>query len=152
MTRAMTLLEVVISLTLLGGVVAGAVSWMTFSAATASELGAQVNWEHAARATLELIEDDLLCGDFPPASAHITVDDGTLTIATRDRLGPCTHEYELSNQTIRVRRQSPRGTVSSRLLLDQIERFEIELDEESILSVNILGEDGRAASRHWSVP
>jgi hypothetical protein len=111
--------------------------------------------DHAHRlATIDLVQDDLLCTDplVEKDADRVTVAGSTLEIATRDRLGPCSHRFELADGFLTLRRESTKGTTTTRTILDRVSRFEAQLLEETHVTVTIVGTDGVELTRTWSVP
>lgn len=67
MSRGHTLLELMVALALLVSLAVGAVGWTQTALRAGDAASKRLRWEAAARATLDLIGDDLATGDFPIA-------------------------------------------------------------------------------------
>lgn len=150
MSRGMSLLEVTIAVALLAGLVVAATGWTTMSASMSKRLSAEAGWALAASATLDLIQDDLLCGDptITPIEERVVVETGRLIIVTRDELGACTHTYELEDDGLVLQRHPSNAVIETRRLLHGAERFEAQVDE-GVLTVTIHRAGGAQAQRSW---
>lgn len=154
MSRGMSLLEVTIAVALLAGLVVAATGWTTMSASMSKRLSAEAGWALAASATLDLIQDDLLCGDptITPIDERVVVETGRLIIVTRDALGACIHTFELDDDVLVFRRHPSNSGQEVRRLLDDVARFASQVDDERVLTVTLQRADDVPIQRSWSLP
>lgn len=147
-SRGLTLIELLASLTLLSALALGVAAWTDVSAQLTVETVQPIRWDLSARNVLSLIRDDLATGDMSTSdhrrstgTHRVTIDEaGTLVIHTRARTsgnathqlsGPCTHEYrfnhDLRTLTLVTQPEHASGSTGSRLLLDDVHHWKCEL-------------------------
>lgn len=123
MRPAMTILEVLVSLTLLGVLAVASLAWISSTQRGLAETSTRANWSRAAEHTLRLLHDELVTGDFREV-ADLTVrieggDSGdSISFRTRlDGIGPATVTYSYHEIDRTLVRSTPGST---RILLGDI--------------------------------
>ncbi len=159
MNRAMTLIEMLAAITLLGLVVLAMTGWMQTASRTAAAIAPSLRWEWAAVAVLEQVHLDLATGDLEqnPNNQRVQIVRDELVIRTRDS-GPARHRYEFDEQSGRLRlvresdEKDPAQPVS-RILIEQVRAWIVALDhEDEQLRITIQGMDGQQFSRRYMLP
>jgi prepilin-type N-terminal cleavage/methylation domain-containing protein len=170
MRRGLTMLELLISLALLALMLGVVMTW-TRTAANASVLIQPARLRHAAQAVFDLIQQDLLVGDFPTESQRqrsqgpsgqdrIEIADGALLrVRTRGCTpasgGAVTHEYRFDPQRrelslVGIDHQGHRA--EPRLLVDGIDQWTCDLDDEHFtLTITIITADGVEHTRRFKL-
>ncbi len=160
-TRGLTLVELLLTLGLLGSLSLALAAWTTTTSRLAGKITPEVRWRAAAAATLRQIGDDLFSGDIPSGEElRVAVKDGRLTIRTRAlQGGPAEHAFvfdptprtlDLIEAVFREAREPERAV--HRLLRD-VSDWEATLDaEKEQLEVVVTGPEGLSAKRAWSLP
>ena len=166
MRRGLTMIEVLVALGLLSALMLTVTSWIQ-TTARASTLAEPMRWRVAAEAVLQLIHDELMTGDFLTEQQRhrnrhprVMVENGSLRIHTRevqggDETGPTIHRYELDARTheLGTSNEPKRGRHKTRLLLDDVGRFDCRIDEEgTILTVSITSGAGQSSQRSYLLP
>jgi prepilin-type N-terminal cleavage/methylation domain-containing protein len=168
MKRGLTMLELLISLALLALMIGVVMTW-TRTAASASALAQPARVRHAVQSVFDLVQQDLLVGDFPPESQRqrsqrpsgqdrVEVADGAmLRVRTRDCTpgngGAVTHEYHFDPQRhelslVGIDHQGHRA--EPRLLVDSINQWTCDLDDEHFtLTITIITTDGVEHTRRF---
>lgn len=170
--RGVTLVEVLVSLTLLASMAAATAAWLTTAAGAARRIERSHRIEAAMEATLDRIGEDVLIGDFlldPPAASRgsagradrVTISGDDLAVATRggvgDHLGqPVRHIYRFERTAGRLVRevvaQKPGDTIS-RVLVAELVAFQAQYDPiDQTLRVTLRSTGGITRTRTWSVP
>lgn len=163
-SRAMTLIELLVSLALLAVISVTAASWMTMMLRTQSTTSADVAWDRSASAVLDLIERDLFVVDRLDVGGRgntprVEVADGDLRIRTRDHGSVGVVEYSFDQREQQVTR-SPIGSESRRSeppLLGDVEGCSIVIEEQSelaplpILRVRLERSDGQGLERTYTI-
>lgn len=153
MSRGMTLLEVLLSLALLGGIALACASWIGTAARGTEGTAERLRWRSAADATLSLIGDLIVTGDFAPQEqrrseeARVRVSGTSLEIDTRvdGKAAMAVLELEDGRLVLRAGRE--------RLLLAGVAEFEADLDEETqVLTVTLRSAAGGERTRGYSLP
>lgn len=165
--RAMTLVELLAALGLLSVVALGASTWLATTAQTQRAVGARVRFETAARALLERIHEDIMCGDFSADERErIVVENGSLVIETRlidGGVGAAKRTYSHNERdgTVSVQITSAQRTQMRRLLGDvtafhcAIKSSEIESNDDRshrVLTVTIASRLGQRLEREIRTP
>lgn len=153
MSRAMTLLEVLLSLALLGGISLACASWVGTAARGTEGTAERVRWRSAADATLTLVGDLIATGDFAPQEqrrpeeARVRASGAALEIDTRVDGKATTAILELANGRLVLR------AGRARLLLAGVAEFEADLDEETqVLTVTLGSAGGGERARGYVLP
>lgn len=154
--RGLTLLEVVLSVSLLSGLFLASGQWLKTVAVLGAQAEGPVRWERGARALLQSIHDDIWTGDTTLGDAlePVEVTTHSLLIRTRaggDDGGPVTHEYEFLPTGSQIRRGDlPR---SSPPLLEDVAALALELDAEArTLEVRVDSTAGHRVTRRFWLP
>lgn len=169
--RGMTILEVLLSLVLLGALASMLTSWLVTISRASAEHGSRMQWRSAARGALDLIEDDLTTGDFEiGAQGHlaqpqvVVVEPSRLRIRTRSTWthspqapGPAIHEYLFDPMAgvlmLSISSNSSAMSPWRRSLVTSVTAWEVDSNEEQrILSIRIESSSGEAMSRRFSWP
>lgn len=164
MTRgAMTLLETLLSLAMLGLLMTASLGWITSSQRSLKDTAARTAWRRCAQTALALMHDDLRCGDTAtwantlrilPEPGPDTGDFESATFQTRSPItGPGQVTYRFDLQSGRFTRTV---SDSERLLVGSLASASIEIingetgsvgtPPQSIL-ITLSSENGWAASR-----
>lgn len=153
MSRGMTLLEVLLSLALLGGIALACASWIGTAARGTEGTAERLRWRSAADATLTLIGDLIATGDFVPTEqrrpeeARVRANNAALAIATRVDGVATTTVLELKDGRLVLRAHR------ERLLLAGVAEFEADIDEETqVLTVMLRSATGGERTRGYSLP
>lgn len=153
MRRAMTLLEVLLSLALLGGIAIACASWIATAARGTETTAERLRWRSAADATLTLIGNQLAIGDFKPEQQarfeppRVRASNSSLEIDTRLNGRVATAAIELRDNRLTLTADD------ERLLLADVATFEAELDEETqILTVTLRSTTGDERARRYTLP
>lgn len=157
MTRGMTLLETLLSVTLLASVVVAVGGWMELAARSVPQQAAHVRWRAAAERSLALINNDLMTGDFvaAPESHGVEVGNGRVLILTREPgTGSVTHRYEVEHDNHHLVRVSEwEGRTSRRVLVGDASSLTADLDEEKRrLVVLVRSVAGTEFKRAFDIP
>lgn len=155
MSRGMTLLEVLLSLALLGGIALACASWVGTAARGTESTAERLRWHSAADASLGLIGDLIATGDFNPNEQRVPerprvrVETNSLEIDTRLNGRSAIALVEMKEDQL-VLRAPPDD---ERLLVADVAQFEAELDAETqVLSVTLRSRAGDERSRRYSLP
>lgn len=140
--RAMTLIETLAALALLGLLAAASFGWITASQRSLAETASSTTWSRAASATLTLLADDIASVDaasdtsvrLEPASSRLWSEDAkpieSITMDSRTAgIGACHIEYRFDKSSGRLTRTAGEH---ERLLLARIESFEITMHSSTI--------------------
>lgn len=155
--RAMTLIELLAAVSLLGLVILAMAGWTQTAARTAASVGPALHWEQAAEAVLDQIHQDLTTGDLWQSNSNrrIQIVDDQLTIRTRDR-GQSRHIYTFDQQTNRLSlKREADGTDKqpTSLLIEEVSSWLIDLDEDTNeLRIAITSIDGQELTRRYRLP
>ena len=163
-TRAMTLIELLVSLSLLAVISVAAASWMTTMLRTQSTTSADAVWDRSASAILDLIARDLFVVDRLDVGGRgntprVEIADGNLRIRTRDHGFVGTVEYSLVPRESQIAR-SLIGAASSESqppLLGDVADFTFEIEDQSelvslpVLRVRLERSDGQSLERAYSL-
>jgi len=160
--RGITLVELLVTLSLLTIMSVVSVSWMTTVLGAQTRLTSQADWHRASIAVLDLIGQDMLTVDRLDAGSRsrtprIVVEDNTLSIRTRNDNGVGTQRYIFDPNTHQIRRQrvGERAQSNPTALLGDTQVFECVLafpsDERAmpLLSVSLVANDGREVHRTY---
>lgn len=162
--RGLTLLELLLSLALLSSVTLASVGWTTTSVDASREIDARARWETAARATLEIIAQDLAAGDRSRRRIDgernptwITSEGSSLAVVVR--AAPFSEDvlaiYTLNQGASQLSRSQPsqsRTSENDRLLLGDVAAFEAHLTPASLESDMPAHLDSRIESHAgWTV-
>ena len=158
MRRGLTMIELLLSLSLLGAIAVATTSWLG-TAAEMTVAAPETRWRAAAEAAMQLVHNDLVVGDRETDSRRpkVEVSSGMLSVRTRDArgefAGQVVHEYQLDllRRELVLRERGPAGKERRRVLLDRVRRWTCELDKElEALDVTIEREDGFTMNRRFS--
>ena len=162
MKRGLTMVELLLALSLLAVLMVAVASWTRIAAQASAKAAQPTRWRTAAERTLELIQADLLIGDFEddPRTPRIEVASGQLKIRTRQVSadgfgGSVTHRYVFNtpDHELRLEERASGGRQHSRLLLNDVSDWQCMIEEEEqILSVTITARDGREHARRYALP
>jgi len=144
MSRGVTLIEMLLAVTLLSGVALVTATWMSVVARSQTEFAPSVRWESAARATLDLITDDLASWDSESRTREprVRASGETLVIRTRSRTG----------DSVTYRVKQGRLTRGESVLIGGCDQARFDFDEETgILEVALEPNDGRVMQRSYRV-
>ena len=160
MRRGLTMIELLLSLSLLSLIALAVASWTHVAADAAAGVSQPRRWLTAAEAVLQLIHDDV-AGSAGGQSREppVRAADGALEIQTRstapgELVGAVTSRYshEPASGRLVLRQRTPDGRESTRLLLDRVEQWQVGIDKEkSTLNVRIASQE-RQASRSFALP
>ena len=160
MRNGLTMIELLLALSLLSALVLVIASWTQVAAQASARGAAPMRWRPAAEAVLNLIHDDIACGDFTSqprrrgaAEPHVEAVDGVLLIRTRAG-GAVTNRYVFDSiaQELRLE-QSRQGRPTVRPLIRRVAEWDCRIDTEgSILAVSITSDTGDVAVRSYLVP
>jgi prepilin-type N-terminal cleavage/methylation domain-containing protein len=148
--RGLTLIELLCALALLGALAAVLASWTMTAARLSATHGPMLQWHSAAQRLLELLGDDLVCGDFEPIRTRQRSGDPRIEVLDGPRLrlearaapahgasflGPSIHEYALDRAsgtlTLTIRpRHDPSALPVKRFLLADVADWECIVDED----------------------
>ena len=147
----LTLVEVLVSLTLLTGVLAVGSSWIAVSGTMGRDLTESTRRASVFASVLQLIQDDLHAVD-PARDDSVEVRDCALAITTRGR-GPVTRRYRLdaSSQMLFVDEMRDERTTSP--LARGVGEFIVEaMDDPPRFTVILIGPDGAPTTRTYRLP
>ena len=160
--RAITLVELLATLSLLTIMSVVSVSWMTTVLRAQSRITTQADWHRASVAVLDLIGQDMITVDRLDTGGRsrtprIVVEDNMLQIRSRDHNGVGTKQYSFDSNTYQIRRQRAGNRAQSNqiALLGDTEMFECVLEQPSeerampVLKVSLIATDGREAHRTY---
>ena len=160
----MTMIELLVSLALLGAITAAIVSWIQVTIHTGARCSEPARWAGAAEAVLQRIQDDLVTGDFGGGARvpRVSVDDGALSIVTRPMVpgsapGPVLHRYTFDRVAGALRLEAfagglPTGQREVRPLIGGVADWSFAIDEEhTALTVAITSSDGRDQGRSFAL-
>jgi prepilin-type N-terminal cleavage/methylation domain-containing protein len=152
-TRGMTLLEVVVSISILGALFVVAARW-TAQATHLEAQSSEVLWECSARALLDRIEEAVREGDFEEdQAARPTLEAGTLSVRGRKlRSGTgftkTRFSWAQAAGEILLERDGRREVA-----LGSVSRFETRLDrKQALLEIVLESRSGRRLAREVSLP
>lgn len=153
MKRGMTLLEVLLSLALLGGIALACASWVGTAARGTEGTAERLRWRSAAEAALGLVSDLITVGDFSPNEQRIPqqprvrVEENSLEIDARLDGRAVTAVVELKDGRLMLRADG------ERLLVADVAEFQAEIDEESqVLAIAIRSSTGDERTRRYTLP
>jgi hypothetical protein len=157
--RALTMIELLLALGLLSMLMAGLGWWVQSAARSSVSFGAPARWQVGAESTLQLIHDDIACGDFSiqdkdrEAPSRVVLVDGALLIETRNE-GEAIHRYSIDPSRDRITLNiNAHNHEQDRVLLERVEGFEPTFDAESgTLTITIVSIDGDSAKRRYLLP
>jgi prepilin-type N-terminal cleavage/methylation domain-containing protein len=166
MKRGMTLIEVLVSLTLLTAVTAASAAWTTIAGHATSTHLEPGRWRSAATSVLQLIHDDIGTGDFEPQSTRspekesprVIVEGGTLSIRTRITYSPPegvapTRHYGLDGISHALLTSTEIHSQEQRLLLTGVDEFSCAMDEaRTQLTVTIGSSHFGSVDRSYPLP
>jgi len=161
--RGLTMVEMLLALALLAFILSAAASW-TRMAGRLSAAIEPFRLESAAHNALQMIEDDLVSGDFQQPrpgqiiEPKIRIIDGSLTVRTRSANGAmvihrfvfdrATSEFSLIEQPL-----LPPGVDRKRLLLAQVKSVEAGISQSGAeLDLTIALDTGIVATRRFHLP
>lgn len=166
MNRGLSLVEMLVALSLLGALMLALVSWTRLGLGSTQTTVEHERWNASAEAVLQLVQDDLLSGDFPAPSEEprVECEAGELHVRTR-RLRPpggvVLREYALDpvRGRLTVRERAPTGSRSASadleptILLEHVRDWSCTLDEEEArLEVKLRSADGTTRERVYALP
>jgi prepilin-type N-terminal cleavage/methylation domain-containing protein len=164
MTRGLTLIEVLISLTLLAVVISATAAWTSIAGHATSTNLEPGRWRSAANNVVELIHDDLVTGDFEPLSSRtsakrqprVTVEDSKLSIRTRIASSDgvsLMRQYRLNAITHELLASTDSDSHQGRVLLRNVDEFTAEINDERMqLTVTINSARFGSLSRRYILP
>ena len=157
MRRGMTLLETLVSVTLLASVVVAVGGWLELAARGVPRQAADVRWRDAVERALALIHDDLETGDFltEPRTTGVEVGNGRVEIDTRETgVGPATNRYEVEHGSGHLVRTSlGDGRAQRRVLVGDTNSLTVQFDEEhSRLELTVRSTAGDVVERAYLLP
>lgn len=170
--RGVTLVEVLVSLTLLASLATATAAWLTTAAGAARRIEQSLRIEAAMEATLDRIGEDVLIGDFlldPPGASRgssgrtdrVTISGDDLSVATRGGVGdylgqPVRHIYRFERTADRLVREvvaQESAETTSRPLMAELVAFQAQYDPiDQTLHVTLRSTSGITRTRTWSVP
>lgn len=163
-SRAMTLIELLVSLSLLAVISVVAASWMTMMLRTQSTTSTDAVWDRSASAVFNLIARDIFVVDRLDVAGRgnvprVEIADGKLRIRTRDRGYVGTVEYSFDPGEEQVTRSTidtkPSGSAAP--LLGDAKGFSFEIKEQSelvpfpVLRVRMERSDGLSLERTYTL-
>ena len=160
MKRGLTLLELMLSISLLSLLMLAVVSWSTAAARSYSLLSERVVWRTTAGAALQVIADDLRAGDFGSRlrSPKVAVRGSTLTIQTRDSAGseapgPLVRAYghEARTGEVQVRERRIGAPQQTRTLVGGVSEWKCAIIGP-VLVVTLTSVSGERATRRFNLP
>jgi len=144
MSRGVTLIEMLLAVTLLSGVAVVTATWMSVVARSQTEFAPSVRWESAARATLDLIADDLASWDSAPRAREPRIRASQESLVIRTRSG--------TDDSVTYRVRQGRLTQGESVLLGECEWVRFDFDEETgVLEVALERDGGRVMQRSYRV-
>ncbi|MEW6741427.1 MAG: prepilin-type N-terminal cleavage/methylation domain-containing protein [Planctomycetota bacterium] len=154
-TRGLTLIELLLALSLLSAILLATFSWTEITGRALADGGRKARWERAAIALLQVIHDDLACGDFleeereaSPTKERISVGEGTLRVVTRTGGLPIERQYSFVKRDAAVTVEEPGSR--ARALLGEVASFEVTIDEDaSVIDINITSLSGLVRHRRY---
>lgn len=163
MRRAMTLIEMLLSLALLTSMVVAATAWVQLASRSGTVAVGPIRWRMAADAFYQFLVDDLRTGDFmtrsgekrraPRELPQVRLENGELTVTTRfSGIGALAHRYRFNDldHVLIVEQRLASGEVRQRPLLFEVDEFTCILDEErGFLDVLVVSSDGQELSRKF---
>ncbi len=162
--RAITLVELLATLSLLTIMSVVSVSWMTTVLRAQSRTTSQADWHRASVAMLDLIGQDVMAVDRLDTGSRsrtprIVVEDNTIQIRSRDHNGAGTQRYFFDSNTYQIRRQraGDRAQAGQIALLGDTQVFECVLEQPSderavpVLKVSLIATDGRESHRTYTL-
>lgn len=163
-SRAMTLIELLVSLSLLAVISMVGASWMSASLGTQSVASDDASWNRSAAAALGLIEQDLFAVDRLDSSGRrgmprVEVDGPRLRIRTRDNGYTGVIEYLWNAEGKRIVRGpiSEDSGGSEPPLLGDVAVFSVQIEQQSeivplpVLRVWIERSDGHSLRRTYTL-
>jgi prepilin-type N-terminal cleavage/methylation domain-containing protein len=165
MKRGMTLIEVLVSLTLLTAIISAAATWTTIAGNAAGVQSEPSRWHRAAQNVLDLIHDDLVTGDFESDTKQareqrppkVSVENDSLGISTRllsaGRIALSRH-YQLDiDMNVLTTKEQPSDSPRGRVLLTDVDEFACAIDEtRTRLTVRITSNQHGSLSRSYALP
>ncbi len=160
MTRAMTLLETLLALALLGGISIASVSWLQIAGRNTQTIAEESRWLTAADAALDVINESLTTTD-TNVPTHRELTDylaGNLLViptrtdgrAARRLIGVEDNRLLLDDTPGRSVRIS---TTAARLLVGDVATFSCEIEEDSrLLTVTLESTTGLTRQRSAILP
>lgn len=162
--RAMTMIELVVSLALLGVISIVSASWMTATLRTQNASTKDSRWDRSAYAVLASIERDLLMVDWLESSGRsrnprVSTSSGQILIRTREN-GLVRQIAYRSDDTFGVLYRMNNGDRIPRgepPLLGELDRFTAEIEaapessQLSVLRVRLARSDGRSLERSYTL-
>lgn len=162
------LIEVVLAIGLLGTVMVASLSWMKSATRRVAAVAEPLRWATAAEHLLQLIADDLNSGDTDvgtvQAKRWLVPEESLLQIRTRGRAGlrgPVRrlYSYRPMTRSVWVDEQPQPGALLElnggerrRLLLEEVDRFQCEVDEDDErLSVKLVSKEHGERRRVYDV-
>lgn len=163
-SRAMTLIELLVSLSLLAVISMIGASWMTMMLRTQSTAIADGAWDRSASAVLDLLERDIFVVDRLDvggrgSTPRVGITDGILRIRTRDQGIAEVIEYTFNQE----KNQITRSTIGAESrdagppLLGEVAEFSIDIELQSeltplpILHTRLEHADGRSYERTFTL-
>ena len=147
MRRGLTIIELLLALSLLTVIMLAVASWTQTTASATAKAAEPGRWRAAGEAVLQLIHDDLAIGDFGTndQGPRVKIIDGDLQIRTRAApasgfVGSITHRYEYHapSHELALEQLRPDGRRHTRLLVDRVDRWKCEIDDEQrVLTITI---------------
>ncbi len=167
--RGLTLIELLLSLALLGSLCSLLTAWLVTTSRIVSEHSPRLKWQTAARTVLSLIEADLECGDFDARSqsnrhaSRIEIsDEGILRIQCRSNAsnsssGAVTHEYALDGPagvlSLNIIAPGDSAAPFTRPLLDDVAGWLVTQDVETrTIAVGLESSSGLIVRRRFTWP
>ena len=162
MRRGLTMVELLVSLALLGSLMVAVSAWVAAATGAVVASAGPLRWQAAADRVHRRIHEDLLIGDETSGETRVRVVNGELEIRTRatgfgEPLGPVAHVYRLHRGAQRglfkVEERSADGKRVRRRLLEGVAEFRCEIDEDGrTLSVTIEPAGGEARKWRFDLP
>ena len=150
--RGLTLVEVLVSLSLLSSLMLVASWWVVEFARNAFPLEERLRWESCAREVLCRIAEDAQIGDLAPSeTSKVEIEDGHLRIWTRVAGadgGAVLHDYHSTGDKLLLSVTAVLAPVSEGVLLERVTHWSAAFvsDKRLVLRVE-LRSDGRAVGR-----
>ncbi|MEW6747315.1 MAG: prepilin-type N-terminal cleavage/methylation domain-containing protein [Planctomycetota bacterium] len=154
-TRGLTMIELLLALSLLSAILLATFSWTEITARALADGARKGRWERAAAALLQVIHDDLACGDFLDGEhegslmkERISVGEGALRVVTRRAGLPIEREYSFVKGDAAVTVEEPSSR--PRTLLGDVASYVVTMDRAAtVIEVSITSLSGFARHRRY---
>lgn len=162
MRRALTMIEMLLSLSLLSLLMLAVAAWTQTTARASVAYTEPQRWQLAAQAVLQLVHDDLVTGDYQrrqasgaQENARVKIESSTLSITTRDAGREIVRDYKFDpmRRQLELTCTHGQGLQRIRLVLTQVDQWQPVIDEDQhVLSVAIKPLVGEPVARSYLLP